>query len=90
MAATTTEARTITSMERRAASEWKRICREDVEVEDIKGALYGYCSELAALRLAYKYRGCGDRVRAGYSENLQTWYFMLEPAHFTHGGEDVA
>ncbi len=61
----------------RVKKDWMDIAKEFVEVEYIQGTFYGYCSELAALRLEHKYRDC-KRAKADYSENLQTWYFRLE------------
>ena len=60
------------------AKDWSLISKETVEVEYVKGTLYGYCTELAALRLAYKYRGDITKSRAFYSENLKTWVFALD------------
>jgi hypothetical protein len=61
----------------RVKRDWMEIAGEFVEVEYIKGTFYGYCSELAALRLEHKYRNT-KQARAAYSENLGTWYFRLE------------
>lgn len=52
------------------------IAKEPVEVQEIGATIYGFCSELAALRLFHKYN-C-SKCRAGYSENLKTWYFSLD------------
>jgi hypothetical protein len=60
----------------RASQTFSQIAGESVAVEEIKGTLYGYCTELGALRLFHKYNS--PKARAAYSQNLQTWYFSLE------------
>lgn len=67
-----------TSQLERTKQDWMLIANEGVSVEFVKGTIYGFCSELAALRLAYKYRHSGDKAAAGYSENVKSWYFRLE------------
>jgi hypothetical protein len=59
----------------RITHDWVQVAGEPVRVEQIGGAVYGFTSELGALRLYHKFRGAG---RAGYSENLKTWYFSVE------------
>lgn len=48
---------------------------EAIRVEAIGGAIYGFGSELATLRILRKYEGKG---RANYSENMKSFYFVLE------------
>lgn len=62
----------------RAKAEFEKHSKEPLEVENLGGALYAFGSELACLRLFYKYRHCGDRVETGFSANLNTWFFCLE------------
>jgi hypothetical protein len=62
----------------RAQKDLEKIAKETLELKQLGGALYAFGSELACLRLFYKYRHCGDRVASGFSENLKTWYFRLE------------
>lgn len=69
---------------RRIQSDWSRIAGEDVAVEEIKGTIYGYCSELGALRLLKK-NAVGPksaiaegRAKADFSKNMNTWFFRLE------------
>lgn len=62
----------------RTAKDWTNYAGEPVKVEETGGAIYGFCSELGALRIAYKYRNSGDKAKAAYSENLKTWFFRLE------------
>lgn len=63
----------------RAAREWSEIAGEPVSVEEIKGTLYAYGSELACLRLYRKWTGAKN-VTSGYSTNMKTWYFRVEVA----------
>lgn len=55
---------------------------EPVEVEQIKGAIYGFASELGCLRMFAKYNSNGSvhnkHVRVGFSTNLNRWYLSLE------------
>lgn len=61
----------------RTAREFSQIAGVPVTIEEIKGTLYGYCSELGALRLFHKYSN-PQKCRAAYSQNLRTWYFSIE------------
>lgn len=65
----------------RTAKDWSCMAGENVRVEQTGGTLYGFCSELGALRVAYEYRRC-ENFRAEYSTNLSTWFVSIElPAH---------
>ena len=63
-------------------SEWSHIAGEAIEVEPIKGVVYGFGSELGVLRLFAEYNCRGNspvkNVRVGFSENLGKWFFSLE------------
>lgn len=61
----------------RPAADWTEIAKEAVVVEQIKGTFYGFCSELAALRLFYKYKSI-EKTRVAYSEGQKSWFFSLE------------
>jgi hypothetical protein len=61
---------------KRAQKDWELIAGETLDVEYVKGTLYGYGSELACLRLEHKYRN--PKARAFYSKNLNTWTFALD------------
>lgn len=66
----------------RVQADWSAYAQEPVNVEAIGGTLYGFTSELGALRIANKYRRADqDTVRAAYSENLGSWFFSLTPKH---------
>ena len=53
------------------------IAGEECECREIGGAFYMFGSELATLRCLKVYRNCKN-ARAGWSENLNTFYFSLE------------
>ena len=50
---------------------------EPVTVRVITGSYYVFGSELATLRIYRKFEKC-DNVSQGYSENLETFYFVIE------------
>lgn len=62
----------------RIAQDWSNIAKETVKVEEVAGTIYGFCSEIAALRLANQYRNSGDTAKADFSKNLNTWFFRIE------------
>jgi hypothetical protein len=57
------------------------LAKEPVTVEAIGSAIYAFGSELATLRLFAQYQSSGsiynDKARCGYSDNLKTFYFVL-------------
>ena len=59
----------------RVTDDWSRIAGETVAIEYLAGALYAWCSELAALRLFHKMPRSG---RAAFSANRGSWYFCVE------------
>ena len=64
----------------RLKAHWESHSKEPLKVEDIGGTFYAFGSELACLRLAYKYRyGANEKIKAEYSSNLKSWYFSLMP-----------
>lgn len=70
------------TMLERIEKDWARFAGgEAIEVEEIRGAFYGFTSELGALRLYQKFVQSGaptDRIRADYSKNLGSWFFRIE------------
>jgi hypothetical protein len=58
--------------------DWEKIAKEKLDVEEIKGTIYAYGSELATLRLLKKYIKSGDKVKADFSTNLKKFFFRLE------------
>ena len=63
---------------KRIKKDWEDIAKEDVRIEQVGGAIYGICSELASLRLLKAYRTSLDDAKADYSTNLNQFYFRLE------------
>lgn len=63
----------------RTAADWSKIAGETVRVEEIGGAIYGFCGELGALRLFHKFQN-PTKCRAAFSQNMGTWYFSVEMA----------
>lgn len=63
----------------RVKKDWLEIAKEEINVEQIGGAIYAFGSELATLRLFHKYRYTDEsRIHADYSVNMKTWFFRLE------------
>lgn len=58
----------------RVSAEWSRIAQEPVKIEEIKGTVYAFGSELACYRLAHKFRSFNVK----HSANCNSWYFSLE------------
>lgn len=55
----------------------ENIAGERVKIEDIKGTVYIFGTELATLRILKKFRD-STNVRHGYSKNLETYYVSIE------------
>lgn len=62
----------------RLTRDWSQIAGENVVIEQIGSAYYGFCSELGALRLFKKYRYSGDKADAKFSPSGDSWFFRLE------------
>lgn len=64
----------------RLIKDWSIVAGEAVTVEQIGAAWYGFCSELGALRLFFHFNACvrNERTKAGWSDNMKTWYFRIE------------
>ncbi len=68
----------------RLEKDWSEIADETITVEFIKGAAYGYGTELGCLRIFKKYIQSGStwkQIKTGYSKNLRRWYIVLEPRY---------
>ena len=67
-------------MAEKAKAEWEAIARVSVDTETISGAVYGFTSELGALRLFAKYNRLTNtgRARMGYSQTMRSWFFVME------------
>ena len=62
----------------RLKEDWTKIAGENVEVEIVVETIYGFCSELASLRLLKYYR-LSKNADCGFSENLKKHFFSLSP-----------
>jgi hypothetical protein len=62
----------------RTKAEFQKHAMEQLRVNELGSAMYAFGSELACLRLAYVYRYSGDKVKVGYSDLQESWYFRLE------------
>jgi len=62
----------------RIAQDWSKIAKEPVKVENVSGTIYGFCSEIAALRLANKYRKFGMDILVMKSQLLEALDFCVK------------
>lgn len=62
---------------KRVAADWTQFAGEPVRIEHIKGMLYGFCSELGALRIEHRYNLPRKRGRAQKSAT-EGWVYVLE------------
>ncbi len=72
----------MTNLAKRATVEWAKLAQEPISVDEIKGTLYAYGSEIACLRLAYEFRWSGDRAKMIKNQNKSIpfrFIFRLEP-----------
>jgi hypothetical protein len=59
-------------------SHYSIVAEEAVQAEKIRDTWYLYGSEIAVLRIYWKCQFALKNATAGYSENLETWYFSFE------------
>jgi hypothetical protein len=59
------------------------IAKEEIRIDFIGNAIYVFGSELACLRIFYKYRYT-KTARVEYSKNLNTWCFSYETPFETY------
>lgn len=62
---------------KRLEKEWGRVAKDPVDVDTSGDSIYGFTTELGALRLFYKFNQ-HDRTSTtdiGYSKNFNSWYF---------------
>lgn len=62
---------------KRVRIDWEKIAKTEVSVRFVKGAFWGFTSELGALRLEHEYNNRA-KASASYSVNLKSWMFTLE------------
>lgn len=58
--------------------EWSKIAGENVDIQLIGGGIYAFASELGCYRIYMKYRNSPSKVRAEYSANKKSWFFVLD------------
>lgn len=64
---------------KRFEQEMSGYAKEPVVLEQIKGTAYAFGSELACLRIFYKYRNVSKKdPLVGFAKNLNSWYFSIE------------
>lgn len=61
----------------RVKQDWDMWTKEDIKVELCNDTIYGFCSEIASLRLLKKYREC-SKAKSFYASNRETYVFALE------------
>lgn len=61
-------------LETRAAKEFSKHSKEEMQAEYISGTLYGFGSELACLRCYHEFRG-SQNIKFGFSKSYNTWFF---------------
>jgi len=65
---------------KRIETEMSKVAGHRVTAEKISSALYFHCAEeLGMYRIVNHYRSMFDRLRYGFSRNLNTWYVSYEP-----------
>jgi hypothetical protein len=67
---------------KRTANMFSGYAQEPVIVEEIKGAIYAFGSELGARRIFGQYNKVQGAKIVGcveYSKPMESWYFCLEP-----------
>ena len=56
--------------------EWSILAGESVEIRIYENDIYAFGSELACLKLYYKFRNCEvDKIKVDFSKQLGSWFF---------------
>jgi len=56
--------------------EWSILAGEIVEIKIYENDIYAFGSELACLKLYYKFRNCEvDKIKVDFSKQLGSWFF---------------
>ena len=62
----------------RHKKEWSILAGEPVEIKIYENDIYAFGSELACLRLYYKFRNCEvDKIKVAFSKSIGCWFFSL-------------
>ena len=63
---------------KRHIKDWSDIAGETIEIKIYENDIYAYGSELACLRLYYKFRHCEvDKIKVAFSKTLNCFYFAM-------------
>lgn len=62
----------------RHKKEWSTLAGEPVEIKIYENDIYAFGSELACLRLYYKFRNCEvDKIKVAFSKTIGSWFFSI-------------
>lgn len=62
----------------RHKKDWSNLAGESVEIKIYENDIYAFGTELACLRLYYKFRHCDvDKIRVAFSKPSGSWFFSL-------------
>lgn len=60
----------------RHKKEWSILAGEPVEINIYENDIYAFGSELACLRLYYKFRNCEvDKIKVAFNKSIGSWFF---------------
>lgn len=60
----------------RHKKEWSILAGEPVEIKIYENDIYAFGSELACLKLYYKFRNCEvDKIKVIFNKQLGSWFF---------------
>ena len=60
----------------RHKKEWSILAGEPVEIKIYENDIYAFGSELACLRLYYKFRNCEvDKIKVAFNKSIGSWFF---------------
>ena len=63
---------------KRHIKDWSDIAGETIEIKIYENDIYAFGSELACLRLYYKFRNCEvDKIKVAFSKSIGSWFFSL-------------
>lgn len=68
---------------KRVKKDWEHIAKEPIDVSEAKGLIIGVGSELAILRLFYKYNQVdrNKKTRMSYNKPANIWSFSIDTAY---------
>ena len=61
---------------KRHIKDWSDIAGETIEIKIYENDIYAFGSELACLRLYYKFRNCEvDKIKVAFNKSIGSWFF---------------